>query len=587
MCDKKMNDVLNEIVSGKWLYILILVVCIFLIIFVYRSSRKRKLQQRIEQGQIKVNEIGSHSFTVEIAQTEALARINKSLKDTTAQAKKDYDNIQLAVKDIVSQLQDANELVTVGSYKKAEAKLDECQKLIDEADQLSKKLQGVLKSVLNQSVLQRKRINELKDEFHQIKETVNASAANYTFCWEALDKQSQKISHKFSNFETIMDAGKYEEAATLSNEIADDLDSLNMRIQKLPDLINLAKNELPAVVDKIYNAYKALAEQGAYLDHLNVEGNIEQINQILANNLYRLKQCDITNVSESLIDCETRINQLSADLEVEKNAYRDLLNVQKQTQDYLNNTKLYLDRINNYDVDGFVRYGLKDLNKTYNDYQDRYYKNLDGYNSLMEVCNSHTTPASTMIVTFKQLNEDVVDGYNRFKSISNLLSGNKTSEARVKDLISRFVVVLNEAKASIKLSKLPSISSQYEEDITTAEGMVATISADLLNETVDVERMNKNVDEAQRLIVSLYHNVNNLTDTANDVENFIILCNKYRPYYPDIDSALYSAELAYRNGEYTKACKIVSNALEDVDPDLAEILMKKVNAKIKLQKEGA
>ena len=68
--------------------------------------------------------------------------------------------------------------------------------------------------------------------------------------------------------------------------------------------------------------------------------------------------------------------------------------------------------------------------------------------------------------------------------------------------------------------------------------------------------------------------------------NRIIVANQYRPIYPEVDSALYSAELAYRNGEFTKARRLIVSAIEKVNPQLAKEINNKINNSLNPQKEG-
>ena len=58
-------------------------------------------------------------------------------------------------------------------------------------------------------------------------------------------------------------------------------------------------------------------------------------------------------------------------------------------------------------------------------------------------------------------------------------------------------------------------------------------------------------------------------------ENAIVIGNMYRSSYPEIDSELTRAELAYRNGEYTQALTIALNTIRKVHPETIDELTKK------------
>lgn len=88
------------------------------------------------------------------------------------------------------------------------------------------------------------------------------------------------------------------------------------------------------------------------------------------------------------------------------------------------------------------------------------------------------------------------------------------------------------------------------------------------------------VSQTQKHILSLFKNVETLTKTTAAIESCIIVANQYRPLYPEVDSALYSAELAYRNGEFTKAKRLIVSAIEKVNPNLAKEINNKINTSI-------
>ncbi|MBO4219211.1 MAG: hypothetical protein IKX74_01350 [Erysipelotrichaceae bacterium] len=580
------TELWEKLKTSIWLYVIILVAVLLLVLVLVIVSRRKKLQKRIEQGQILINGLKSHPFAVDIAKTDAIARVNANVRDTAFQCKKDFEEIQNNIKDIVVNLQDANELLTASKFKLCAQKLDENEQLIQQTELLTEKLDGVLANVLNQSTIQRKRINELKNEFHQIKSMINDNPNNYTFCWEALDRLTNGISHQFSDFESVMDASMYENATEIAENIGVSIEDLNALVQKLPEVIQMSRNTLPGRINECRNEATLLESQGAYIGHLNINGNLETLNASLDEILTKIKNCELEGIDDLLIDCDTRINQISSNLADEKNAFRDLVVCQENCQSRLESVRKTLEQVRDNFLADFDRYGLNDLSGQFQDTQNRYQEANGAYESLLTAQNCGSIPATTLIITFKEVENDIMECQKQAREIAGKLETTRTSELRVQELMSRFVVVLNESKASIKLSKLPNISSKYDQDIARSEQYIADINEQLQQPSVDIDRLNETINEAQKLIISLYKNVNSLISTAQEIEEFIITCNKYRPYYPDVDASLYSAEVCYRNGEYTKACKMAVSALSSVDPELASQLSESIDKKIAMQKEA-
>ena len=182
-------------------------------------------------------------------------------------------------------------------------------------------------------------------------------------------------------------------------------------------------------------------------------------------------------------------------------------------------------------------------------------------------------------MNFKSLAIDVDKCYKESNKMTSLIAENKTEELRARELINRFIVVLNESKASIRLSRLSNISEKYNEDIALAENYIAKLQQLLSNQQLDIEQLKSLLVQGQNHIISLYKNVNSLIKMTNIIEQYLVIANKYRPFVSGLDSLLYSSELAYRNGEYTKSFNLTKEALGLIDERLASKMQQQFDEK--------
>ena len=107
-----------------------------------------------------------------------------------------------------------------------------------------------------------------------------------------------------------------------------------------------------------------------------------------------------------------------------------------------------------------------------------------------------------------------------------------------------------------------------------AQGYINDVE-DLLNESpLNIELLNKTLKEALDFVYTLYNNVNKILGSASMVEQAIVVANRWRSTYPDVDAELARSELSYRNGEYTKALQLAFNAIDLVYPAQAENILK-------------
>jgi len=575
-----MAELFEKITTSSWVYVLIALFFLLVVLIILRVNKKNKMRRRIDLIQIKMNNLRSHPFNADISKMDAIARININIRDTAQQCKKDFDIIQNNLKNCTSLLQDAVEAMDTNNLKVCDEKLLEIENVVDQTRTLTNKLSDVTNAVLNQSSLQRRRINELKDKYRDIKLMINDKPNNYTYSWEAVAEISNALSHKFSDFEAIMGASKYDEAATLSEEISISIDLFNDLALKLPELINLARNTIPKKIGELNSSYLVTKAQGAYLGHLNVETCIDRINESLEDVLAKIKVCDIDTAGSRLTDFETRINNLYSSIEKEKIAHRQLISTVNECNSLLDTTKEILEALKNKEQDSLERYELTETVDNINKAAKTYERNKTAYDSLNDSFNANSIPSTTLLISFEELLNDIKTALKQCQAINTEIASTKTEELRIKELVDQFTVVLNEVKVSIRLSRLPNISDKYQQDIDLAEKYLEHLNEVLSSEVVDIKKATEYVSQTQKHILSLFKNVETLTKTTAAIESCIIVANQYRPLYPEVDSALYSAELAYRNGEFTKAKRLIVSAIEKVNPNLAKEINNKINTSI-------
>ncbi len=580
-----MAQLIEKITNSGWIYVIIALLFFFIVLIFLKLNKKKKMRKRIDAVQIKMNNLRSHPFNADISKMDAIARINTNIKNTAQQCKKDFDIIQNNLKNCTSLLQDALEAYETNNLKVCDEKLVDIENVVEETRTLTNKLSDVTNAVLNQSSLQRRRINELKDKYRDIKLMINNNPNNYTFSWEAVDKISNALSHKFSDFEAIMGASKYDEAAILSEEISLAIEEFNDLALRLPELIELARDTIPSKIGELNSSYLVTKAQGAYLGHLSVETSIDKINEALNTLLARIKVCDIESVDTKLTDCETRVNNLYSSIEKEKVAHRKLVVIVDECKVLLETTKEILEALKNKEKESIERYELTETVENITKASKVYEGNKTAYDSLKDSFDANSIPSTTLLISFEELLNDIKVALKQCRAINTEIASTKTQELRIKELVDQYIVVLNEIKASIRLARLPNISDKYQKDIDLAEKNLEQLGEMLASEVVDIKKADEFLKQTQQQIWSLLNNVETITKTTAAIESCIIVANQYRPIYPEVDSALYSAELAYRNGEFTKAKRLIVSAIEKVNPNLAKEISHKIDTSLSPQKE--
>ena len=566
---------IQEFIKSPYFYVALAILAILVFVALSSSSNRKKVIKQNEDNQFRLNNLKSVPLPFDISRAMAMARVNKEIDATVKENQGKFDLVQTNLKTLQGMIADSDEYVQLRKYGMARDNNNRIDKLLTETEKTVEDLENSLSTILEQENVQREKINDLKEVYHNIKLKINQHSDQYLFCWEALDGKINEIDHKFSEFETIMATSKFDQAPGKIDEIQSSIENLNTIIESIPELINVSKSEIPTMIEEVRNSYTLSRKQGVYLDHLQVPANLQLINDSLQEDLRKIKQCNIGEVNAHLLDCEKRLNQLKQAVEKENDAYKEMQRMKEVTITNLGELNKTVDNLNANFHDLTVRYGLNDYSEVLEESNTRVKALNDSCHILMNSLQKNNAAATTSVVNLNQMNTEITVALNNINKMSETVLAASADEKEAKEQLTKLSIVLNEVKAKINNNRIPSISDQYHNDLVKAEDYIKRLENQLKEVPINVSLVNSMKNSAVDFVSQLYESVNRILGTAIMAENAIVIGNMYRSSYPEIDSELTRAELAYRNGEYTQALTIALNTIRKVHPETIDELTKK------------
>ena len=143
-------------------------------------------------------------------------------------------------------------------------------------------------------------------------------------------------------------------------------------------------------------------------------------------------------------------------------------------------------------------------------------------------------PRVDVIHYYREFANDIEEFKGQVNDMKTKLLNASSDESRAKKQLVKLQLILNEVRLNAATRNLPSVSSQFDEDIKQAEDMIS------------------------RVQVVLSHSP---------------FGNRFRSTYPSMNTDLTRAELCFQNGEYTRALKIAIQAIENLHPGTYEKLI--------------
>ncbi len=550
----------KEVIIG--LVVLFLVIVVLLVLRKRRINRFRKSLSELE---VRYNSIKSIPLSFKLNKAVALARVDEKLSDRINTYKDQFDTVHVNLKQITELLSEMEDNIIAGNLKTVKLNEMDLHGMLERGLNDVTKLDQELDAILQQETQQRDEINKHKEKFREIKNTLNQKYNLYAFSIDKLNEEATNIENEFTNFEELMYASEFHKANEVVIDIANGLDNLQRLLDELPELLTVARGAIPQAIDKVSEAYSRCKQKGLYLQHLDVAKNIEVITETLKQDMAQLRVGVVDGVANNLTEYQTRLEQLLSQIDREDRAYDEMSVLKDQAFSLVDETRISLTQIRQIYLRVSTRYGFDNIEERLNGY-DKQLKELDKVKEkLLKLINEYTIPASTILISLKEFDQEINTLSLELKELRNSLDVVRSDEERAKKQLLKLHLIMNEIQVKIRKHRLPTISNEYEGDVRKAYEYIRTIEGLLEEAPLNTILLSSTLTEAIDYIYLLYNNVNNLVGMAIMVENTIVFGNKFRSSFIDIDSELTRAELNFRNGEYTQALTIAMNAIEKLN----------------------
>ena len=556
------------------LYIGSALVVVIVLTIVLRGLKKRGLKSNLVDLERQYNEIKGIPLAFKFNKAVALSRVNEAMMAKVNECQPQFDSVQESLKECGVLLAEADDLLYVHKNKAASRKMNALQKNLELCSNAANAVNQVLDEILEQESEQRGQINVLKEKFRAIKKLFADNRNAYHQSDEYIEKRFDAIEKKFSLFEEWMFASEFDKAHEQQNEIAKEIAELSDQLHVLPNLYEQARGVLPKAIDEIGLRYAQIKNKGVFLDHLEVQKNLDIISDQLKENIAKLRNGIVLDVKGNLNALGERLLSLQDLIVREDDAYTEIQEGMEST--------FQLIRSNNEAFEEIVllyrrvneRFGFEDWSTRLENAQTQ----LEQMNVLRRKVEKrameNVIASSTQLLEYREL----VKGAQLFAKDINTMKKQLTTacsdEERAKKQLIKLQLILNEVRLKTACHRLPSISAQFNSDLEEGDSLIQRVKTVLENSPLDVQELNADLQEAIDFVYKLYNNANNLVGIAIMVENAIVFGNRYRSSFSEIDSELTRAELSFQNGEYTKALKIAIQCIEKMHPGIYEKLIK-------------
>lgn len=555
------------------IYICIAILILVLLTMISNSMRRRKAASRFEELEKEVNEVRNNSLDYKFNKAKAFSKANADIMERVNELSPKYKICIKGMDDCDTLCERANDYLDGHRTKKAMRTMDELETCLDDARERIRIVTKALDNILEKETEVRDFANALKERFASVKTVYQNNRPAYFKATTYFDSRIQEIENEFTSFEEWMYASEFNKAKDEGDKIAKEIDVVSSEVASCPDLYERAMVIIPAAVNEIRENEAELTKANVDLAYLETDKKLNTVSENLQASIHLIDIGNLADAQMVLSDITDTILNLQDQMNAEKDAYNEIHDGLAQNVISVDEIDVQLNEIKTLYGNIRDRFGLED-------WTHRFALADEQMNNLKEACaliqkelDEDKMPRVDVIHYYREFANDIEEFKGQVNDMKTKLLNASSDESRAKKQLVKLQLILNEVRLNAATRNLPSVSSQFDEDIKQAEDMISRVQVVLSHSPLDVPTLNSDLQDAIDFVYKLYNNANNLIGVAVMVENAIVFGNRFRSTYPSMNTDLTRAELCFQNGEYTRALKIAIQAIENLHPGTYEKLI--------------
>lgn len=555
------------------IYICIAILILVLLTMISNSMRRRKAASRFEELEKEVNEVRNNSLDYKFNKAKAFSKANADIMERVNELSPKYKICIKGMDDCDTLCERANDYLDGHRTKKAMRTMDELETCLDDARERIRIVTKALDNILEKETEVRDFANALKERFASVKTVYQNNRPAYFKATTYFDSRIQEIENEFTSFEEWMYASEFNKAKDEGDKIAKEIDVVSSEVASCPDLYERAMAIIPAAVNEIRENEAELTKANVDLAYLETDKKLNTVSENLQASIHLIDIGNLADAQMVLSDITDTILNLQDQMNAEKDAYNEIHDGLAQNVISVDEIDVQLNEIKTLYGNIRDRFGLED-------WTHRFALADEQMNNLKEACaliqkelDEDKMPRVDVIHYYREFANDIEEFKGQVNDMKTKLLNASSDESRAKKQLVKLQLILNEVRLKAATRNLPSVSSQFDEDIKQAEDMISRVQVVLSHSPLDVPTLNSDLQDAIDFVYKLYNNANNLIGVAVMVENAIVFGNRFRSTYPSMNTDLTRAELCFQNGEYTRALKIAIQAIENLHPGTYEKLI--------------
>src|SRR5690625_4533130 len=377
----------------------------------------------------------------------------------------------------------------------------------------------------------------------------------------------QQLEEQIEQYHAEVSEGNYGKAATMKDEIKENLTILQTEMDQYPEVYKQCKSELPSQLDELYRGMTEMKDDGYRLEHLKLDKEIQAYQARLIDLVIELEKESVEKVTPTMVEIEERIQEMYDQLEQEALAKNYVIskmpNYEKAVTSFdsaFEETKEEVETLKQayyFDDDDLENY--RNLEKKIEQLKEK----LSTFQKQLEENSAvHSNVRTELENAFEQLTQ-MEEDHETFKSYIQTL---RKDEMEAKEKLQEMTDAIFKTNRTLKASNLPGIPTYIWNLLEEATHKNDRVLAALENEPLDMVEGKIVLNEARDAEENVVEHTNVMLDQADLTEKVIQYANRYRSKSVNLADVLEEAESLFHHAKYEEALEVAAKGIEAVEP---------------------
>lgn len=489
---------------------------------------------------------------------------NSTFSEIYLERRKQYDDItNKRDEDIRIALDSLDTLVKEKNYKEYKRVEEETSKALDLFMKAVLNFRSDLSSILQEDNDVHSNAVAIKGKYRDIKNFVDAHQSELKPLMKPFDKIFSRSEEQFAEFEKMADEVNYDSAKKILIDLGKLYDAILQVMNELPSLEVLVTTVIPNKLDSLEKEYHTMVEEDYVVNEMHVEEKVSSMRKEIEEIQAQLMYLDIRGVKDKLSAIQTKITDILAGFEEERNAKEIYLSRQNSLSDSSFSVEKRYSRLMN-SLSEYQRTFL--LDEKYVTQMKVLKADIESIGILKRELDSYldTSAKKPYVVITKKMTEmdnemkktiKVMDDYSDY--LKSLKEDSSYVFTSLKDDFVKLKKIQNEVRNLRVNSYYSTVSKVFEDDFKT----IREINSILCTTPINVLLAKSKFIAFNESLDGFIHSINMNVEEANKAEAAIVYANAYRVDYQDARPILNQAEQAFVEGDFARAtslaCKVV------------------------------